>query len=97
MVAAIHDTVSKEYFQLIGHDLMYARVFADDHNYHKSALSVFPEDDMTWGSWTTALIAVNWFVEKYRGWDFMFDIILVDEMDEQKWVRWLSEGYLVGL
>ena len=94
MTAAIRDTSSREYFQLLGHDLVYARAFADDHNYHKSALSVFPEDDMTWGMWTTALIAVNWFIERYRGWDFMFAIILVDEMDQRKWVQGVGEGSL---
>lgn len=94
MTAAIRDTNSREDFQPIGHDLIYARVFSDDHRYHKSALSVFPEDGMTWGMWATALIAVDWFVRRYRGWDFMFQIILVDEMDEQKWVRWVGEGHL---
>lgn len=96
ITAAIHDTLSKEYFQLIGHDLSYVRESGSSahHDYHKDSLSIFPEDGMTWGMWTTALIAVNWFVEKYGGWDFSFRVMLVDEQDARRWVRGVGEGYL---
>ena len=49
---------------------------------------------MTWGSWTTALIGIDWFVERYKGWDFMFEVLSVDEMDGRILVRLLGEGHL---
>lgn len=94
MAAAIQGTLSKEYFQRIGHDLSYVRQSGTGDTYHKNSLTLFPEEDMTWGMWTTALIAVDWFVQRYRGWDFEFQIVLVDEEDVGRWVRWEGEGYL---
>lgn len=49
---------------------------------------------MTWGMWTTALVGIDWFVETYRGWDFMFEMFEVDSMDERNLVRSVGEGYL---
>ena len=49
---------------------------------------------MTWGSWTTALIGIDWFVEEYKGWDFMFEVFSVDEIDGRNAVRLLGEGHL---
>lgn len=49
---------------------------------------------MTWGMWTTALIAIDWFVDTYEGWDFVFEVFLLDEVDGQRLIRLLGEGHL---
>ena len=49
---------------------------------------------MKWGMWTTALIAIDWFVERYKSWDFSFEVFSVDKTDETKLVRLLGEGHL---
>ncbi|CAD6563513.1 MAG: hypothetical protein ASARMPRED_000002 [Alectoria sarmentosa] len=95
ITAAIQDTIPREYFQPIGlHDLTYLRDFVDDSHYHKNVLAISPENGMTWGSWTTALIGIDWFVERYNGWDFMFEVLSVDEMDGRSLVQLLGEGHL---
>lgn len=95
IATAIHDTVSREYFQPIGrYDLTYLREFIGDRNYHKKIFSVYSENELTWGMWTTALVGIDWFVETYRGWDFMFEMFEVDSMDERNLVRSVGEGYL---
>ena len=93
--AAIRATFSREYFQVIGaHDLHYLAGYSDDHKRHKVAFAIYPELFMTWGMWTTALIGIDWFVERYVGWDFMFEVFSVDERDEKKLVQLLGEGHL---
>ena len=95
IAAAIEDTLVRQHLQPIGvYDLTYIRQFVDDHNYHRNILAIYPEEVMTWGMWATALTGVDWFVESYKGWDFMFEVFSVEETDKGRSVRLLGEGYL---
>ena len=44
--------------------------------------------DLTWGMWTMILTAMKGYVEAYRGYDFLFEVELVEE--EQ------LRGYIIG-
>lgn len=55
----------------------------------RAAAMIYGNERLTWGKWTDSLTGIHLYIEQYRGYDFLFEVLVTPEVGP-------SDPYVIG-